>query len=89
MLASLELEPDQLRMIFLQRLRDNFESEELKEAIIDFIIAGIKTQAGLTEAFFTGISRFSADEKQVDLNENVGNFMVEYLISATIVSIQC
>jgi nuclear pore complex protein Nup188 len=50
--ACLDLEPDQLRMMFLQRLRDELESEDLKISILDFVNACINKQPGLTEAFF-------------------------------------
>jgi nuclear pore complex protein Nup188 len=50
--ACLDLEADQVRMMFLQRLRDDLESEDLKIAILDFVNACIDKQPGLTEAFF-------------------------------------
>lgn len=50
--ACLDFEPDQIRMMFLQRLRDDLESEELKIAVLDFVNACIDKQPGLTEAFF-------------------------------------
>lgn len=50
--ACLDMEPDQIRMMFLNRLRDDLESEELKIAVLDFVNACIDKQPGLTEAFF-------------------------------------
>jgi nuclear pore complex protein Nup188 len=50
--ACLDLEPDQIRMMFLQRLRDDLESEDLKISILDFVHSCIDRQPGLTEAFF-------------------------------------
>lgn len=50
--ACLDMEPDQLRMMFLQRLRDDLESEDLKIAVLDLVNACIDKQPGLTEAFF-------------------------------------
>jgi nuclear pore complex protein Nup188 len=50
--ACLDLEPDQVRMMFLQRLRDELETEDLKISILDFVNACIDKQPGLTEAFF-------------------------------------
>ncbi|CRL03548.1 CLUMA_CG016201, isoform A [Clunio marinus] len=50
--ACLDLEPDQIRMMFLQRLRDNLESDDLKIAVLDLVNACIDRQPGLTEAFF-------------------------------------
>lgn len=54
--ACLDLEPDQVRMLFLQRLRDELESEDLKISILDFVNACIDKQPGLTEAFFKVIN---------------------------------
>lgn len=50
--ACLDLEPDQLRMMFLQRLRNDLESEDLKIAVLELVNACIGKQPGLTEAFF-------------------------------------
>lgn len=50
--ACLDMEPDQIRMMFLQRLRDDLESEDLKIAVLDLVNACIDKQPGLTEAFF-------------------------------------
>lgn len=45
--ACLDMEPDQLRLMFLQRLRDDLESEDLKVAVLDLVIACIDKQSGL------------------------------------------
>lgn len=50
--ACLDMEPDQIRMMFLQRLSNDLESEELKIAVLDLVNACIDKQPGLTEAFF-------------------------------------
>lgn len=50
--ACLDMEPDQLRMMFLQRLRDDLESDDLKIAVLDLVNSCIGKQPGLTEAFF-------------------------------------
>lgn len=50
--ACLDMDPDQIRMMFLQRLRDDLESEDLKIAVLDLVNACIDKQPGLTEAFF-------------------------------------
>lgn len=50
--ACLDMEADQIRMMFLQRLRDDLESEDLKLAVLDLVNACIDKQPGLTEAFF-------------------------------------
>lgn len=52
LLACLDMEPDQIRLTFLQRLPDDQESDQLKMAIIEFVEACISKQPGLTEAFF-------------------------------------
>lgn len=50
--ACLDMEPDQIRMMFLQRLRDDLESENLKIAVLELVNACVDKQPGLTEAFF-------------------------------------
>lgn len=52
LLACLDMESDQIRLIFLQPLRDELENDQLKIAILEFIEACINKQPGLTEAFF-------------------------------------
>lgn len=48
--ACIDMEPDQLRMMFLQRLRDDLESEDLKIAVLDFVISCIDKQSGLVSS---------------------------------------
>lgn len=82
MLAALNLEPDQVRMLFVQRLRDHLEDDQLKLAIIEFITSCIPKQSGMTEAFFK-----VSDKTKFPLNlirrnstsEGIGAFLVEYL----------
>lgn len=85
--ACLDLEPDQIRMMFLQRLRDDLESEDLKVSILDFVNACIDKQPGLTEAFFKVsyekdtrssffIKRSSEDESTCD---GIISYMEEFL----------
>ena len=50
--ACLNMEPDQIRLTFLQRLKDDLETNDLKIAILEFVDACIEKQPGLTEAFF-------------------------------------
>lgn len=50
--ACLDMEPDQIRMTFLQKLRDRIESDDLKIAVLELVNACIDKQPGLTEAFF-------------------------------------
>ncbi|XP_028175308.1 nucleoporin NUP188 homolog isoform X1 [Ostrinia furnacalis] len=50
--ASLDMTAYQVRVMFLDRLRDEHESLELKVAILEFVATCIGKQPGLTEAFF-------------------------------------
>lgn len=50
--ASLDMTAYQVRVMFLDRLRDRFEMVELKLAILEFVTTCIGKQPGLTEAFF-------------------------------------
>lgn len=52
LLACLDMEQDHIRMIFLQRLRDDLGSNEMKIAILEFVEACLDKQPGLVEAFF-------------------------------------
>lgn len=102
MLAALNLEPDQIRMLFVQRLRDHLEDDQLKLAIIEFITSCIPKQSGMTEAFFkvsdnaklplTLTRRDSTSDKNIfepgssAFNEGIGAFLVEYLYTFNNVS---
>ncbi|KAL4713841.1 hypothetical protein ACJJTC_015495 [Scirpophaga incertulas] len=50
--ASLDMTAYQVRVMFLERLRDKHESIELKVAILEFVATCVGKQPGLTEAFF-------------------------------------
>lgn len=50
--ASLDMTSYQVRVMFLERLRDENESTELKIAILEFVATCVGKQPGLTEAFF-------------------------------------
>ncbi|ETN64999.1 hypothetical protein AND_003230 [Anopheles darlingi] len=52
LLACLDMESDQIRHTFLERLHDDIESEDLKLAVLEFVEACVHKQPGLTEAFF-------------------------------------
>ncbi|XP_058120378.1 nucleoporin Nup188 [Anopheles ziemanni] len=52
LLACLDMEPDQIRHTFLERLHDAIESDDLKLAVLEFVEACVHKQPGLTEAFF-------------------------------------
>ncbi|XP_063899583.1 nucleoporin Nup188 isoform X1 [Helicoverpa armigera] len=50
--ASLDMTAYQVRVMFLDRLRDEYETIGLKVAILEFVATCVGTQPGLTEAFF-------------------------------------
>uniref|UniRef100_A0A182PSF0 Nucleoporin NUP188 n=1 Tax=Anopheles epiroticus TaxID=199890 RepID=A0A182PSF0_9DIPT len=52
LLACLDMEPDQIRHTFLERLHDEIESDDLKLAVLEFVESCVHKQPGLTEAFF-------------------------------------
>lgn len=89
--ACLDMEPDQIRMTFLQRLRDDLESNDLKIAVLEFVNACIEKQPGLTEAFFKVsyeddnrvgyfIKRTKTTSSQCD---GILSYMEEYLEAVT------
>lgn len=89
LLACLDMEPDQIRLIFLQRLRDDLESNQLKVAILEFVESCIEKQPGLTEAFFKisyehekrFLDQIKANKKKATKMENDGilDYMQEFL----------
>lgn len=82
MFACLDMEADQIRLMFLQRLRDEMESDELKVNIIEFVEACINKQPGLTEVFFKinyGLESRFMEPKPKDLADGILIYMCEYL----------
>ncbi|XP_013176696.1 PREDICTED: nucleoporin NUP188 homolog [Papilio xuthus] len=91
--ASLDMTAYQVRVIFLDRLRDPYETIELKKAILEFVATCIGTQPGLTEAFFMmNHEKAKADEKDKEKNGEENNeddesfegmlgFMADYLLT--------
>ncbi|XP_055628590.1 nucleoporin Nup188 [Toxorhynchites rutilus septentrionalis] len=87
LLACLDMEPDQIRSIFLLRLRDDLESDNLKIAVLEFVEACIHRQPGLTEAFFK--VNYEKNEnrlflgvkptKKKNISDGVPTYMEEYL----------
>ncbi|CAK1601728.1 unnamed protein product [Parnassius mnemosyne] len=68
--ASLDMTAYQVRVMFLDRLRDEYETTALKVAILEFVATCIGTQPGLTEAFFMmNHERLKSEEKDKDNNE--------------------
>lgn len=52
LLACLDMEADQIRLTFMQKLPDELESDSVKVAILELVEACIAKQPGVTEAFF-------------------------------------
>lgn len=87
LLACLDIEPDQIRLIFLQRLRDDLESDNLKIAVLEFVEACIHKQPGLTEAFFK-VHYDNVEQrlflgvkpgKKKNISDGIPTYMEEYL----------
>ncbi|CAH2050074.1 unnamed protein product, partial [Iphiclides podalirius] len=88
--ASLDMTAYQVRVMFLDRLRDEYESTELKVAILEFVATCVGTQPGLTEAFFMMNHEKAKDEekdkgkagkdaKLDDSYEGILGYMADYL----------
>lgn len=91
LLACLDLEPDQIRIIFLQRLLDEFENENLKISVLEFVEACIDKQSGLTEAFFN--VHYDKEKQSLDqvknrknISDGILRYMTEYLEAVMAVS---
>ncbi|RZC36622.1 uncharacterized protein BDFB_000245 [Asbolus verrucosus] len=81
LLALLELDHYQVQSLFLERLRDPLEEENVKLAIIDLINTCIANQNGMTAAFFNLKCFMYWDGTENDLfrGDSVSDFMVDYL----------
>lgn len=88
--ASLDMTAYQVRVIFLDRLRDQYETTELKVAILEFVATCIGKQPGLTEAFFmNNHENIRTDEKdktgkkkkleEDESSEGILGYMADYL----------
>ncbi|XP_050342669.1 nucleoporin Nup188 isoform X1 [Nymphalis io] len=92
--SSLDMTAYQVRVMFLDRLRDEYETIDLKIAILDFVTTCVGKQPGLTEAFFMMNHENSKveeatkekDEKDVktktepdDSFEGILGYMADYL----------
>lgn len=76
MFGPMDIEPFQLQSFFLDKLRDPVEADEIKIAIIDFVLTCVEYQAGLTNAFFN-INVLNTDE---DHNgESIVSCMMDFL----------
>ncbi|VVD02202.1 unnamed protein product, partial [Leptidea sinapis] len=83
--ASLEMSSYQVRVMFLDRLRDDNEIVDLKIVILEFVATCIGKQPGLTEAFFM-INHIKAkaeeSKEKNDTNESfegILGYMADYL----------
>lgn len=97
--ASLDMTAYQVRVMFLDRLRDEHEALELKVAILEFVATCVPSQPGLTEAFFMmNHERAKAEEtkdkdkavekKETDDSfEGILGYMADYLGTIKSVSI--
>lgn len=74
--GPMDIEPAQLQMFFLDKLRDPLENDIIKMEIITFILTCVEHQPGLTDAFFN-VSVMRDDEEED--GESVINCMVEFL----------
>jgi nuclear pore complex protein Nup188 len=81
LLALLELDHYQVQSLFLERLRDPLEEENVKLAIIDLINTCISSQNGMTAAFFNlkCFMYWDGTENDVFSGDSVSDFMVDYL----------
>lgn len=82
LLACLDMEADQIRLTFLERLPDELESDFLKIAVIEFVEACINKQPGLTEAFFKikNVRRYLEKQpKTREIGDGILTYMTDYL----------
>ncbi|KNC21791.1 hypothetical protein FF38_03233 [Lucilia cuprina] len=83
LLACLDMEPDQIRLTFLQKLPDELESDSIKIAILELIEACIEKQPGVTEAFFkvnyNKEKRIFGKEQNAQISDSIVTYMEDYL----------
>uniref|UniRef100_A0A1B0CU00 Nucleoporin NUP188 n=2 Tax=Lutzomyia longipalpis TaxID=7200 RepID=A0A1B0CU00_LUTLO len=83
LMACLDMDADHIRMVFLQRLRDEMERDDVKIAVLEFVEACIDRQPGLVEAFFSVTNErrvlpFKGSKLEA-LTEGIPIYMTEYL----------
>lgn len=81
-MALLGLDYDQVQRLFLDRLRDPTEDDDLKLHILDLISTCIFSQHGMTAAFFnvTRSRKWYSDNREKTIEgDTVSDFMVDYL----------
>ncbi|KAH8407678.1 hypothetical protein KR222_010528, partial [Zaprionus bogoriensis] len=84
LLACLDMEADQIRMTFMQKLPDELESDSVKIAILELVDACIAKQPGVTEAFFKvnyahHKRSFFGKECAPSIGESIVTYMKEFL----------
>uniref|UniRef100_A0A1B0GBY2 Nucleoporin NUP188 n=1 Tax=Glossina morsitans morsitans TaxID=37546 RepID=A0A1B0GBY2_GLOMM len=83
LLACLDMEPDQIRLTFLQKLPDELESDSLKAAILELVEACIEKQPGVTEAFFKvnyqQEKRIFGKEGDTEIADSIVTYIQDYL----------
>ncbi|KAH8401738.1 hypothetical protein KR009_007585, partial [Drosophila setifemur] len=86
LLACLDMEADQIRLTFMQKLPDELESDSIKLAILELVDACIAKQPGVTEAFFKvnyaqdrRSRSFFGKECVPNIGESIVTYMQEFL----------
>ncbi|KAG5880725.1 hypothetical protein JTB14_025565 [Gonioctena quinquepunctata] len=82
LMALLGLDYDQVQRLFLDRLRDSTEDDDLKIYILDLIGTCILHQHGMTAAFFNvkRSRKWYSDNKEKTIEgDTVSDFMIDYL----------
>lgn len=82
LLACLDMEADQIRLTFMQKLPDELESDSIKIAILELVDACIAKQPGVTEAFFKvnyALDKRSRSFFSKDCVPNIGESIVTYM----------
>ncbi|KAL1493269.1 hypothetical protein ABEB36_011353 [Hypothenemus hampei] len=81
LMSCLGVDYDQIQTLFLERLRDPMEDEEVKLNILNIISTCIFYQTGMTAAFFNIQSSkkwYNPHVKRIKA-DTVGDFMIDYL----------
>ncbi|XP_034111624.1 nucleoporin Nup188 [Drosophila albomicans] len=84
LLACLDMEADQIRLTFMQKLPDELESDSVKIAILELVDACIAKQPGVTEAFFkvnygNDKRSFFGKECTPSIGDSIVTYMKEFL----------
>ncbi|XP_064547907.1 nucleoporin Nup188 [Drosophila montana] len=84
LLACLDMEADQIRLTFMQKLPDELESDSIKIAILELVDACIAKQPGVTEAFFKvnyahDKRSFFGKECAPSIGDSIVTYMKEFL----------